>query len=246
MSQLTLSQTQESETTRSDWNQLTQLGGIVAWIQLACVLVTFVVMTIVGGEPTTAAEYYEALNGGIAGLLRLDFTTLILLALFPFVAIGIYAAFHHSRPAYGLLAMVLILIGTLLGLANHSAFSMMHLSDLYAGATTTAEQAQLLAAGEAVIASDMWNTSAGFFAGIFMQGGFVFISFVMLRSPGFSKWTAYTGILSNGFDLVHVFVALFAPGLGFTLLAIGGVFYLIWFPLLGRDLIRLGKGSVDV
>lgn len=243
MSQLTLSKTQEVELAHNDWNRLTQLGGIVAWIQLACVLITFVVMTIVGGEPTTAAEYYAALNSGIAGLLRLDFTTLILLALFPFVAMGIYAAFRHSRPAYALLAMVLILLGTLLGMANHSAFSMMHLSNLYATATTPAQQAQLLAAGEAVIASDMWHTSAGFLAGIFMQGGFVFISFVMLRSPGFSKWTAYTGILANGFDLVHVFVALFAPGLAFTLLAIGGVFYLIWFPLLGWDLIRLGKNT---
>jgi hypothetical protein len=241
MSQITLTHAQESETTQSDWNHLTQLGGIVAWIQLACVLVTFVVMTIVGGEPTTAAEYYDALNGGIAGLLRLDFTTLILLALFPFVAVGIYAAFRHSRPAYALLAMVLILVGTLLGLANHSAFSMIHLSDLYAAAATSAQQEQLLAAGEAVIASDMWHSSAGFFAGIFMQGGFVFISFVMLRSPGFSKWTAYTGILSNGLDFLHVFVGLFAPGLAYTLLAIGGVFYLIWFPLLGWDLIRLGR-----
>jgi len=243
MSQLTLTQTQETEQTRSDWNRLTQLGGIVAWIQLACVLVTMVVMTIMGGEPSTAAEYYEALNSGAAGLLRLDFTTLILLALFPFLAMGIYAAFHRSRQAYAMLAMILIIIGTLLALANHSAFSMMYLSDLYAAATTPAQQAQLLTVGEAVIASDMWNTSAGFLAGIFMQGGFVFISFVMLRSPGFSKWTAYTGVLSNGFDLVHVFVALFAPGLGFVLLAIGGVFYLIWFPLLGWDLIRLGNNS---
>lgn len=244
MSQLTLSQTQESETTQSDWNHLIQLGGIVSWIQLACLLVMFVVMTIVGGEPTTATEYYQALNhDGLAGLLRLDFATLILMTLFPFMAIGIYAAFRHSRPAYGLLALILILMGTLLGLANHSAFSMMHLSELYAAATTPAQQAQLLTAGETVIASDMWNTTAGFLAGIFMQGGFVFISFIMLRTPGFSKWTAYTGILSNGLDWLHVFIALFAPALAFTVLAVGGVFYLLWFPLLGRDLFRLGKDA---
>ena len=36
----------------------------------------------------------------------------------------------------------------------------------------------------------------------------------MLRSKDFSKGTAYTGILSNGLDLIHVFVALFAPGAG--------------------------------
>jgi hypothetical protein len=136
--------------------------------------------------------------------------------------------------------MVLILIGTLLGLANESAFSMIHLGDLHAAASSAAQQEQLLAAGEAVIAANMWNSTAGFLAGIFMQGSFVFISFVMLRGQDFSKGTAYTGILSNGLDFIHVFVALFAPALAATLLSIGGVFYLFWFVLLGRDLIRFG------
>jgi hypothetical protein len=242
MSQLTLSQTQKAENAHSDWNHVIQLGGIVAWLQLACVLITSIVLTIVGGEPATAAEYYGALNGGIAGLLRLDFATLILVALMPFVALGLYAAFHQSRPAYALLAMIMILMGTFLALANHSAFSLMHLGDLYAVASPVA-QAQLLTVGEAVIASDMWHTTAGFLAGIFMQGGFVFISFVMLRTPGFGKGTAYTGILANGLDLLHVFIALFAPALASILLAVGGVFYLIWFPLLGRDMVRFGKAN---
>ncbi len=134
-------------------------------------------------------------------------------------------------------------MGTLLCLADHSAFSIIHLSERYAAAATPAEEAQILAAGEAVIATDMWHTTGGFLAGLFMQGGFAFISFVMLRSPGFSKWTAYTGILSNGLDFLHVFIMLFAPALAAAVLAIGGVFYLIWFPLLGRDLIRLGKDT---
>ena len=64
------------------------------------------------------------------------------------------------------------LIGTLLALANESAFAMMHLSDLYAAASSAAQQEQLLAAGEAVIAANMWNSTAGFLAGIFMQGWF--------------------------------------------------------------------------
>lgn len=241
MSQITLSQAQETETAVSDWNRLTQLGGYTAWLQLACLLVSMIVMTMIGGEPTTAEEYFEALNSGFIGLMRLDFGTLILIVLFPFVAIGIYAALRHIRQAYALLAMIMIIIGTILGLANHSAFSMIYLSDLYAAAATPAEQAQLLTAGETLIASDMWRTTAGFLAGLFMQGGFVFISFVMLHVPGFSKWTAYSGMLANGLDWIHVIVGLFAPGLSFVILAIGGVFYLIWFPLLGRDLIRLGK-----
>jgi hypothetical protein len=244
MSQLTLSQVQEVESAESDWNRLIQLGGIAAWIQVISLLISFIAMAIVGSEPTTAEEYYQALNrDGLAGLLRLDFGTLILLVLVPFVAVGIYAVFRHKRQAYATLAMILILFGTVLCLADHSAFSIMHLSELYAAATTSSEQTQLLAAGEAVIATDMWHSTAGFLAGIFMQGGFAFISFVMLRSSGFSKWTAYSGILSNGFDFLHVFIGLFAPALAAIVLGIGGVFYLIWFPLLGWDLIRAGKNS---
>jgi hypothetical protein len=242
MSQLTAAQVRDVERTDSDWGRLCRLGGVVAWIQLGLLLLSVGIGLLIGWLPTSAEEHYSTLqNDGLAGLLRLDFATLALVALFPFVAVALYAAFRHSRQGYALLAMVLILIGTLLALSNESAFSMMYLSDLHAEASTTAQQERLLAAGEAVIASNMWNTTAGFLAGIFMQGGFVFISFVMLRGQKFSKGTAYAGILSNGLDFIHVFAALFAPALAVTLLSIGGVFYLLWFPLLGRDLIRLGK-----
>jgi uncharacterized membrane protein len=111
---------------------------------------------------------------------------------------NIYAALRRSHQAYTALATALVFVGMILALANHSAFSMIHLSDQYAAATTAAQRAQLLAAGEAVIASDRWHSTAGFLAGIFMQGGFVFISVVMLQGKEFSKGTAYTGLLANG------------------------------------------------
>jgi hypothetical protein len=242
MTQLTLTQVHDVEKTNSDWDRLCQLGGVVSWLQLGMLLLSIGIGLAVGFLPETAAEYFQMLNNdGVVGVLRLDLGTLILLALFPFVAVAIYAAFRESRPAFGLLAMLLILVGTLLGLANESAFAMMHLSDLYAAASSAAQQEQILAAGEAVLAANMWNSSAGFLAGIFMQGGFVFISIIMLRSKDFSKGTAYTGILSNGLDLLHVFVALFAPVLAATLLSIGGFFYLFWFILLGRDLVKIGR-----
>ena len=41
---------------------------------------------------------------------------------------------------------------------------MIHLSGAYAGAATDAEKSQLLAAGEALIASDMWKSTAGLVA----------------------------------------------------------------------------------
>lgn len=244
MSQLVVDHVFQAETVESDWQKLIRLGGAIAFVQLGCLLISIAVMTIVGAEPSTAQAYFTALQENrLIGLLRLDFATLIMMVLFPFVAVALFAAFRKSYPAYGLLGMIAILMGALLALANHSALSIIHLSDLYAAAASPAEQAQFLAAGEAVIATDMWHTTAGFLAGVFMQGGFVFLSYIMLRSRTFRKSTAYTGLLANGLDFVHIFVGIFAPTLAITLLSIGGVFYLFWFPLLGRDLIRLGRAS---
>jgi hypothetical protein len=239
-----LNQAPAAETSASEWQTLGRLGGVAALIQLACVLMTIIVAFTVGVEPDTADEYFTALrNDRLVGLLRLDFSTLILISLVPLTAFGIYAALRRSYRAYAAFATALIFVGTILALANHSAFSMIHLSDQYAVATTATQRAQLLAAGEAIIASDMWHSTAGFLAGIFMQGGFILISVVMLQGKEFSKGTAYTGLLANGLDFVHVFVGLLAPSIATTLLSISGLFYLAWFPLLGRDLLKIGRSA---
>ena len=244
MSQIAVKAVLVEERGRSDWQRLSRLAGVVAFVQLAFVLMTMVVVFTVGAEPETALAYYTVLSEQrLIGLLRLDFPTVIQMSLFPITVVGIYAALRESRPAYALLTVVLVVTGIVLGLANHSALSMIRLSDMYAAATSAADRELLLAAGEAVIATDIWNGTAGFLAGIFMQGAFVFISYVMLKTTVFSRWTAYTGMLANGLDLLHVFVGLVAPGVSYVLLAIGGVFYLAWFPLLGRDLWRAGRGN---
>lgn len=247
MSQVVLHSIHPAEATDAQWRRIATLSGVVSFIQLVLVLIPIIVFAIAGvGEPTTAEEYFTVLqNDRLVGILRLDFATLLLICLISVMPFGIYAALRHTHGPYALLAGVLIVVGVLLALANHSALSMILLSDKYAAATTAAERAQLLAAGEAIIASDMWRSTAGFLAGIFMQGGFAFISIVMLRSRHFSRWTAYTGLAANGLDWIHVFVGLFATSLANTLLYIGGVFYLAWFPLLGRDLLRFGRGLVE-
>ena len=64
---------------------------------------------------------------------------------------------------------------------------------------------------------------------------------VMLRGKTFGKVTAYAGILANGFDLTQHLMHPFLPSIASILLMIGGPFYLLWFPLLGRDLFKLGR-----
>jgi hypothetical protein len=99
---------------------------------------------------------------------------------------------------------------------------MIPLSEKYAVATTEAARSQILAAGEAVLATDIWHGTGVIIGGILVQAGAVLISAVMLRSNVFSRMTAYVGILTHGLDLAHVLLGLFLPAAGFVLIALAG------------------------
>jgi hypothetical protein len=65
----------------------------------------------------------------------------------------------------------------------------------------------------------------------------------MLRSPIFSKGTAWLGVVMHGLDLLHILAGFFLPTAGVILMIIAGPLYLIWFPLLARDFFSLEKGN---
>ncbi|MBN2502259.1 MAG: DUF4386 family protein [Anaerolineales bacterium] len=242
MSQSIRTQISNSESAAPHWKALYRAGGVAALVQLGCVLITLIVATTLGVEPTTPSEYFTGLGQDrLVTLLRLDFPSLIHVALFAVTSCAVFAALQENKRMYAGLGVGLVFTGVVLVLAKHSAFSMIHLADQYAAATTEAQRTLLLAAGEAVIASDWWHSTGGFFAGLFLQGGTVLISCIMLRSEHFSKATAWTGILANGLDWIHVLIQLVSPGLAAIVLAIGGLFYVAWYPLLARDFLRLGK-----
>jgi len=181
-------------------------------------------------------------NSRVVGLLRLDLLTVIVMPLYYLLFTGIYVALRRTNGAYTALATALAFIGVTLFLATPSVFSMVYLSDQYVAATTEAQKSLFLAAGEAIIASDMWHSTGAIMGGILLQSAGVLISVVMLQSKVFSKVTAYVGILTHGLDLAHILIGFFVPGVGVILMAIAGPLYLIWFPLVGRRLFQLGQG----
>jgi hypothetical protein len=249
MSQIALDQSKQTiQTTASAgagarWRGLYKAGLAAALVQIGCVLTTMIVVSLLGGEPATVDEYYSVLQEDrLVGILRLDLGSLINVALFSVTSFAAYTALQRDK-TYAALATALVFVGVAVAMATHSAASMIHLSDRYAAATSAAQRAQLVAAGEAVMATDWWHSTGGSMAGLFLQGGTVLLSWIMLRSRAFSKGTAYTGMLANGLDFVHVLVGLFAPGVAYVLLALGGLFYLGWYPLLARDFYRLGRAA---
>lgn len=221
---------------------LCRAGGVAAWLLLAYTLATVIQIAVLGGPPATASEALGLLRDDrFTGLLRLDLPTVLALPLYYLLFLGFHASLKREDPASTITATVLAFAGVTLVLSAPTALSMLPLGDRYAAATSEEARGQLLAAGEALLAADMWHSAGAFVGAVLLQAGALLVSVVMLRTRAFGRTTAWVGILTHGLDLVHVLLAPFAPRAGLLFMALAGPLYLLWFPLVGRRLTQLGS-----
>jgi hypothetical protein len=223
------------------------IGSVAAFLQLAAIVGYSIALGVLGPKPTSAEEFYavQQSGGALEVILRGDFLLLILIGLYIGTFPTLYAALRKISPTGAFFAALCSIIVAVATFSSESTFSMLHLGDMYAAATSEAQRAQLIAAGEAVIASDMWNNSGAYVGGILLQGSGVLISIIMLRSKDFSKVTAISGLLGNGIDLVQHTIHYFAGALAATLQMVMGPFYFVWFIMLGLNLLRLAKRTSE-
>jgi len=216
------------------------MGGTACFILLAYSLLTIMIMTLMGGPPDTIEQVFAILNENrISGLLRLDVLTVFVMPLYYLLFYSLYIALKNSDQALAAFSMILAFAGVTLFLATPSVFSYLHLSDKFAAATTDFHRNQLIAAGEAIFASDMWHGTGAKVGGLLLQTGALLISVLMLRSNIFNKTIAITGLITHGLDLVHIIIGFFLPSIGDMLMFIAGPMYLLWFPLVGLRLYKI-------
>jgi hypothetical protein len=228
----------------ASWKSLYQPSSAAALILLVYSLVTMVILVAIGGQPETAREGFSMLQENrLAGLLRLDVLSVLVMPLYYLLFLGLYAALKKTHNSYATVATLFVFAGLTLFLATPSVFSWLALSDKFAVATSEEQKTLLLAAGEAILASDMWHGSGPIMGGILMQTGALIISVIMLWSKDFAKPTAYVGIVTHGLDLAHILIGFFSATGGVITMVIAGPLYLIWFPLIARDFFRLGRSS---
>jgi len=227
-----------------DLRSLCRIGGIAAFLLIVYSLATIVQMVVLGGQPASAAQAFDLLqHHRVVGLLRLDLPTVVALPLYYLLFLGLYAALRRTNRAQALLSTVLVFAGLTLVLATPTALSLIPLSDKYAAATSDALKTQLLSAGEAIMAADIWHGTGAILGGVLLQCGAVLICCVMLRGGVFGKATAWLGIVMHGLDLAHIVGGLFMPISGAVLLANAGSLYPIWLFLVGRRLLQLATGK---
>lgn len=223
-----------------DLRVLCRIGGIAAYLLVVYSLATMAQMVVLGGQPASAAQAFDLLRHHRAiALLRLDLPTIAFLPLYYLIFLGLYAALRRTNRALALLSTLLAFAGLTLVLSTPTALSLIPLSDRYASAASDAARMQLLAAGEAIMAADIWHSTAAILGGVLLQCGAVLISVVMLRGSVFGKFTARLGIVMHGLDGAHIVCGLIMPVSGIILMAIAGPLYPIWLFLVGRRLLQL-------
>jgi hypothetical protein len=228
----------------SDGRGLCRAGGVAALLLIVYSLFTMVQLVVLGGQPASAEEAFRLLQSDrLVGLLRLDLPTILALPLYYLLFLGLFAALRREDPTPTTISALFAFTGVTLVLATPMALSMLPLSDKYAAATSAEVRQQLLAAGETILATDMWHGTGAFVGGLLVQTAAVLISVVMLRTRVFSRTTGYAGVVTHGLDLVHVAASPFAPAAGALLMFVAGPLYLVWLPLVGLRLIRLGNAK---
>jgi hypothetical protein len=153
--------------------------------------------------------------------------------------LSLFFALNKTDYVQVLISTILVFAGVTLFLATPSVFAYLHLSDKFVSATSELQKNQILAAGESILASDMWHGTGARIGGLLMQSGAVLISIIMLKSKSFGKLTAVIGIVTHGLDLAHIIIGFFLPSAGIILMSIAGPLYLLWFPLVGVRLLKL-------
>jgi hypothetical protein len=160
--------------------------------------------------------------------------------------LALYKVHQKSNAAYSALALVLVLVGTTIYLANNAAFPMMALSAKYTAATTDAQRTLLAAAGEAILARGEDFTPGAFIGFLLVEIAVFTISFLMLRGRVFSKATAYTGIagglLMTIFTIWSTFISVLFEA-AMILAILGGLCYIAWYILTAHKLFQLGSHS---
>jgi hypothetical protein len=227
------------ETGSPRWKELYKIGAvaaIVSEIVIVVGIVAFFVYPYAPGNKSTEDIFLLLQNDKFGGLISLDFHLVLgnLIGILLFLAL--YVSLKEVNESYAFIALVLGLMADLLIIPARPIFELFTLSGLYTSAATEAARIQYLAAGEGLLT--LFN-GTGWFLNTLL-GGFSLLmsSLLMLRSHFFSKATAYVGIITNA--AVCLF---FIPKMGtfFLFLSLPG--YLIWYYLLARRFLEMGKSS---
>lgn len=218
------------------WSWLYKIGGAAALFSVAIIPIQLIIF-IVWGQPETALGWFNLFQDNkLAGLLAFEILFVVNAVAGIATALALYVALSSVNESLMAIATVLALVEAVTFIMARPAMEMLYLSDQYAAATTEAQSATLLAAGEAMLAT---FHGTAFHVGINLFSlYYLIVSIVMLRSNIFGSVIAYTGIVAAILNW-----GLYVPGgIGLFLFTLSVIpFLAIWLVLVARRLFLLGR-----
>jgi hypothetical protein len=227
-----------AESTESNWNNLYKIGGAAALIMVAITLAQVVIFAVAPPPLDGTASDWFALfqKSAFLGLLGFESLLIIYTLLSVLVSVALFAALRPASQSLAVLFLVSSTIGCMAFIMARPALEMLSLSSRHAAATTEAQRAALLAAGEAMVAIFHGTT----FQVSYLLGSItgLLIAAAMLRSGVFSRTTAYLRLGSSVLDF-----GIFIPGIGLFISLFSVLFLLVFNVLVARRLLQLGRAS---
>jgi hypothetical protein len=230
-----------------DWTPLYRSGGIAAL--LAAILfrrnigAEVSLFTGAAAIPHSVADFYVLLQSNpFVGLSFLAVFDLIDYVLVGLIFLALAAAFWPRHKNAAAIALASGMVGVAVSLSSNISLTLFSLSQQYAAATSTAQQAVLLAAGQAVLATHnplaVYPATDAYVSLLLIALAGLLFSIILLRSH---RAAGIVGLLASGCDLVYCLTIFLAPSLRAFLLAAGGLFWMIWHLLIGLRLLQLSR-----
>jgi hypothetical protein len=199
-----------------------------------------IVAFFVWPPPSTVTGHFALLQSRpLIGLVSLDFVIIVDEVLAIPICLALYLSLRRVHESLMLIATALSAASIVCYLIATPALNMLYLSRRYTVATTGVEREELIGAGQAVLSSWLGTPyQVGYVVGSIAM---LIIGFVMLRSPIFSKFTAYMGILSG-----TVAFGIYVPKVGVFISILSVVGMQVWYVMIALTLLRLNKGRLNL
>jgi hypothetical protein len=228
----------------SAYHNLFKLAGVAAFIVVALTLSEVIGFTLYPQPGTVSAWFMLFQSNKLIGLLDFWGLEVPMYAMFILVFLALYVALRKAHAGRMAIALVCALLGIGIFLATNNPFSMLSLSDQYAGATTDAQRSTLLAVGQAMLANTNQRAVGGFNIGLLLVSiAGLLVSSAMLHSPLFTRFTASLGILAYALSLADYLRQVLTSSVAIALLIIlpNALLLMVWFALVGQRLYQLGR-----
>jgi len=193
--------------------------------------------------PRSAADWYALLQSNpFVGLSFLALFDPIDYALVGLVFLALAAAFWQTQKSAAAIAIASGLVGVAVSLASNISLTMFSLSQQYTAATSAVQQGTLLAAGQAVLATNdplaIYPATGAYVSLLLIALAGLLFSVIMLRPH---RAAGIVGLLASGCDLVYCLTIFSTPSMRAFLLAAGGLFWMIWHLLVAWILLKRSR-----